>query len=71
VRRLRNEKQSKKFSSSGKYAAESGCLEPPSSIEYRTWLASLPPFLFEIMTEELEAREREAAKKRNSEVNSI
>jgi hypothetical protein len=65
VRRLKNQK-SKDFNSAGKYAEMSGCLEPPESPEYKRWLASLPPYMLSLMTEELEAREREAAKKQSS-----
>jgi hypothetical protein len=60
----RIEENVKKFNSAGRYAAWSGCLEPPESLEYKRWLASLPPFLLEIMAQEL--AEREAAKSKSS-----
>jgi hypothetical protein len=44
----------------------SGCLSPSDSPEYKQWLASLPPFLLEIMTEELIAREAAAPKNSQS-----
>lgn len=67
--KLRNEK-SRVYTSAGKYAVMSGCMEPPDSLEYKLWLASLPLFLLQIMTEELDAREREAAKKNSLRINS-
>lgn len=54
----------KQYSTAGKYAQMSGCLEPPESLEYKRWLASLPPFLLKIMAEEL--AEREATKSKSS-----
>jgi hypothetical protein len=66
---LRSEK-SRVYTSAGKYAEMSGCLEPKDSLEYKLWLSSLPPFLLEIMTEELIAREREAARKNFPRINS-
>ena len=66
--KLRSEK-SRVYTSAGKYAEWSGCLEPKNSLEYKLWLASLPPFLLEIMTEELEAREA-AARKNSPRINS-
>jgi hypothetical protein len=68
VSKLRSEK-SRVYTSAGKYAEWSGCLESPSSPAYRAWLASLPQFLLEIMTEELEAREA-AARKNSPRINS-
>jgi hypothetical protein len=68
VKRLRNEKP-KIYTSAGKYAALSGCMSPVGSLEYKMWLASLPPFLLEIMKDELIARE--AAAQRKSQSSSI
>jgi hypothetical protein len=65
VSKLRSEK-SRVYTSAGKYAAMSGCLSPSDSPEYKRWLASLPPFLLEIMTEELIAREAAAPKNSQS-----